>query len=71
MLQRAPIFAIFGSFYSKMQKTSQLWETIYPEKDIFDFDKVHENEDNGIADGPCIITDLEKYLEQPFEIIYE
>ena len=23
-----------------------------------------------IDDGPCLIPDIEKYLEQPFEIIY-
>ena len=23
------------------------------------------------VDGPCFIPDIEKYLEQPFEIIYE
>ena len=24
-----------------------------------------------IVDGPCLIPDIEQYLEQPFEIIYE
>ena len=30
-----------------------------------------EEETLNIADGPCLIPDTEKYLEQPFEIIYE
>ena len=33
-----------------------------------------EDEDDGtdgITDGPCLITDLHKFLEEPFEIIYE
>ena len=34
---------------------------------------MHEDEEEtiGIVDGPCLIPDVEKYLEQSFEIIYE
>ena len=36
-------------------------------------DAMHEDEKEtlDIVDGPCLIPDIEKYLEQPFEIIYE
>ena len=35
-------------------------------------DDMHEDEEEtlDIVDGPCLIPDIEKYLEQPFEIIY-
>ena len=29
-----------------------------------------EEETLDIGDGPCLIPDIEKYSEQPFEIIY-
>ena len=33
---------------------------------------MHEDEEETlkIVDDPCLIPDIEKYLEQPFEIIY-
>ena len=36
-------------------------------------DDMHNDEEEtlDIVDGPCLIHDIEKYLEQPFEIIYE
>ena len=36
-------------------------------------DDMHEDEEEtlDIVDGPCLIPDIEKYLEQPFEVIYE
>ena len=36
-------------------------------------DDMHEDEEEtlNVVDGPCLIPDIEKYLEQPFEIIYE
>ena len=36
-------------------------------------DDMHENEEEtlDIVDGPCLVPDIGKYLEQPFEIIYE
>ena len=30
-----------------------------------------EEETSDIVDGSCLIPDIETYLEQPFEIIYE
>ena len=36
-------------------------------------DDMHKDEEEtlDIVDGPCPIPDIEKYLEQPSEIIYE
>ena len=46
----------------------------YEETDIISTeDDIHEDEEEtlDIVDGPCLIPDIEKYLEQPFEIIYK
>ena len=46
----------------------------YEETDMISIeDDMHEDEEEtlDIVDGPCLIPDIEKYLEQPFEIIYE
>ena len=36
-------------------------------------DDMHEDEEENldIVDGPFLMPDIEKYLEQPFEIIYD
>ena len=36
-------------------------------------DDMHKDEEEtlDIVDGPCVIPDIEKYLERPSEMIYE
>ena len=36
-------------------------------------DDMHEDEEKtlDVIDSPCLIPDIEKYLEQPIEIIYK
>ena len=46
----------------------------YEETDMISVvDYMHEDEEGAldIVDGPCLLRDIEKFLEQPFEIIYE
>ena len=46
----------------------------YEETDMISIeDDIHvdEQETLDIVDGPCLIPDVEKYLDRPFEIIYE
>ena len=46
----------------------------YKETDMISVeDEMHEDAEGTlyVVDGPCLIPDIEKYLEQPFEIIYE
>ena len=46
----------------------------YEEADMISIeDDMHEDEEENldIVDGPFLMPDIEKYLEQPFEIIYD
>ena len=46
----------------------------YKETDTISIENdMHEDEEEtlDIVDGPCLVPEIEKYLEQPFEIIYE
>ena len=46
----------------------------YEETDMISIEHdMHEAEEEtlDVADGPCLIPDIEKYLEQRIEIIYE
>ena len=46
----------------------------YEETDMISIEgDMYEDEEETlyIADGPCLIPDIDQYLEQPFEIIYE
>ena len=66
----------------KICTTKELWlyhlkakqHHAYEETDMISIEHdMHNDEEEtlDIVDGPCLIPDIEKYLEQPFEIIYE
>ena len=66
----------------KICTTKELWlyhlkakqHHAYEETDMISIEHdMHNDEEEtlDIVDGPCLIPDIEKYLEQPFQIIYE